>query len=86
MSDPFKTVNRSISGPALGSFAITPSDATNLTQPIRAVTLYGEGTLAWINSDGLTQATALLPSGTYPLFATRILATGTTATALTGWV
>jgi hypothetical protein len=86
MSDPFKTVNRSISGPALGSFAITPSDATNLVLPIRAITLFGDGALTWINSDGVTQTTAILPAGTYPLFATRIMATGTTATTLTGWV
>lgn len=86
MSDPFKTVNRSISGPALGSFAITPSDTVNLATPIRAVTLLAEGSLAWINADGATQGTAILPVGTYPLFASRILATGTTASNLTGWI
>lgn len=66
-------MNRSISGPALGSFAITPSVSTNLLLPIRAGTLIGEGTLAWISSDGVAQGTGILPAATYPLFTTRIL-------------
>ncbi|HRK42105.1 MAG TPA: hypothetical protein PLH11_03590 [Gemmobacter sp.] len=86
MADHFKSMARSITAPALGSLAITPSDSTNLGAPIRAITLNVGGTLAWLNEEGTAQATALLPAGTYPLIATRILATGTTATGLTGWI
>ena len=86
MPDPFKSMARPLNGPAIGSINVTPSDGTNLATPIRAITLAVGGTLAWINSDGLSQATAALPAGTYPLLATRILATGTTATGLTGWI
>lgn len=86
MPDHFKSMARSITAPALGALVITPSDSTNLSSPIRAITLNVGGTLAWLNEEGAAQATAMLPAGTYPLIATRILATGTTATGLTGWI
>lgn len=86
MPDPFKSMARPLNGPAIGSINVTPSDGTNLASPIRAITLGVGGSLAWINSDGVAQSTAALPAGTYPLLATRILATGTTAAGLTGWI
>jgi len=86
MTDLFKNMARPVTSPALGSMAITPSDSTDLVARIRAVTLNVGGTLAWVNEEDVTQATGPLPAGTYPLMARRILATGTTATGLTGWV
>lgn len=86
MPDYFKTIARSITSPALGSFVIVPSDSVNLSSPIRAITLNVGGTLAWIGEEGVAQTTGILPVGTYPVMATRILATGTTATNLTGWL
>lgn len=86
MADQFQNQARPIDGPALGAFVITPSDTADLPQPIRAVTLYGAGKLAWQDTAGAAQATADLMPGTYPLFARRILETGTTATGLTGWI
>lgn len=86
MPDPFKSMARPLTAPALGSLAVTPSDSTDLATPVRAVTLQTGGTLAWINREGVAQATGPLPAGTYPLMARRILATGTTATGLTGWI
>lgn len=86
MADQFQNQARPIDGPALGAFVIAPSDTADLAQPIRAVTLYGAGKLAWHDTAGVAQITADLMPGTYPLFARRILATGTTATGLTGWV
>lgn len=75
-----------IDGPAIGGVAITPNDSTDLTEVIRSVTLNAGGTLSFISSvDGQTYTTADLPAGTYPLFAQRIRATGTTATGITGW-
>ncbi|WP_233557265.1 spike base protein, RCAP_Rcc01079 family [Gemmobacter lutimaris] len=86
MPDPFKSMTRPLTAPALGSLSVTPSDSTDLVTPIRALTLNAGGTLAWINREGVTQATGPLPAGTYPLMAARILATGTTANGLTGWI
>lgn len=86
MSDHFKSMARSITAPALGALVITPSDSTNLAAPVRAITVNVGGTLAWLNEQGVAQATGPLPAGTYPMMATRILATGTTASGLTGWI
>lgn len=77
----------SITGPAIGAFAITPNDTTDLSEEIRAITLNVGGTLSFIDSvDGSTHTTGELPAGTYVLLASRIRATGTTATGITGWV
>lgn len=86
MPDRFATLARGVSAPAVGSFAIMPSDAADLAQPVRAVTISAPGVLAWHDADGVAQITGTLPQGTYPMFCRRILATGTTATGLTGWV
>ena len=73
--------------PALGSFAVTPSDSADLTARIRQITIgTAAGTVAYIAWDGSSNDTGPLPVGSYPMFATRILSTGTTATGLTGWV
>lgn len=84
--NPLHMHGNSATGPALASFAITPNDSTDLTVNIRAVTINAGGTLSWVDLSGAVQTTAALPAGTYPLFARRIRATGTTATGLTGWV
>lgn len=73
--------------PALGALAITPSDSADLSSPIRAVTIGTTGgTISFIGRDGTAFTTGPLPVGTYPLFATRIRATGTTAVGMTGWI
>lgn len=72
--------------PAVASFEVTPSDATTFPRAVRAVTINAGGTLAWRGDDGQVNQTGPLPAGTYPLSADRILATGTTATGITGWV
>lgn len=74
------------SEPAVGAYAITPNDSSDLTSRIRCVTLNVGGTLSFVGWDGQTYTTAALPAGSYPLYATRIRATGTTATGITGWV
>ena len=84
--NPFHFQSKSTTDPALGSFPITPADGADLATNIRAITLNAGGTLSWVALDGTTQTTGALPAGTYPLLASRIRATGTTATGLTGWV
>lgn len=76
-----------VEGPSFGGSAITPSDSTDLTNPIRAITI---GTSAGIIKydhaiTGVTYTTGPLPVGTYSIWAKRVYATGTTATGLTGW-
>ena len=68
------------------SFVITPSDTVDLPLAIRQLTIgTAGGTVRWQNARGTTEDTGPLPVGTYLMAAHRILATGTTATGLTGW-
>ncbi len=88
MSDPFASHAPSLISVAFGAFVIAPSDDADLPVSIRAVTIGGEGgTISFISRDGQTYTTGHLWEGcTYGFLARRILATGTTATGLTGWV
>ena len=88
MSKRFESQEASISGPALGAIAITPSDTVDLPSPVRSVTIGGTaGTISYISAvDEKTYSTGPLPVGLHPIWASRILATGTSATDLTGWV
>ncbi|SMO78602.1 spike base protein, RCAP_Rcc01079 family [Paracoccus laeviglucosivorans] len=80
--------NYSLGGnaPALGSIVVTPSNSEDLDEAIRAVTIGTAGVIAWRGIDDVDNVTASLPPGTYSLQAKRILATGTTATQITGWI
>lgn len=69
------------------SFVITPSDTVDLPQAIRQITIGTTGgTIRWQNARGTIEDTGPLPVGSYMMAAHRIMATGTTATGLTGWV
>lgn len=81
----FSTYAPGITAPALFGFAITPDDEADLTRRVRSVTINGEGVIAYVNWQGETCTTGVLPVGSYPMLAARILATGTTAAGLTGW-
>ena len=86
MSDRFETQARGLIASAEASFAITPNDSTDLPETIRQITLATGGTLRWTGRDGVVNTTGALPAGSYPIAARRIMATGTSATGLTGWV
>lgn len=86
MPDRFESQARGLIASAEASFPITPSDAGDLPESIRQITLAGGGTLRWMGRDGAINTTGVLPAGSYPLAARRIMAAGTTATGLTGWV
>lgn len=86
--DDFATKGVAIDSPAVGAYAITPDDDTDLAVAIRCITIGGDaGTVSYISSrDGQTYTSGTLPSGgSFPLLASRIRSTGTTATAITGW-
>ena len=85
MTNPYAGFTASTIG-AVGSFPVTPSDSVDLASHIRQVTISGSGTIAWRNWNGEIETTGVLPPGSYAMMARRIMATGTTATGLTGWV
>lgn len=69
-----------------GVYAITPSDSTDLTERVRAITIgSAAGTISFVGWDGVTYTSNPLPLGTYALYAKRIRASGTTATGISGW-
>jgi hypothetical protein len=83
----FENTEPNINSSALGALAVTPSDTVNLTARIRQITIGGNsGTVSYVGWDGVTYNTNVLPQGSYPCFAIRIRATGTTATSITGWI
>lgn len=82
----FANTESGIESGAIGALAVTPSDGTDLARRIRGVTINGGGVISYIAWDGATNTTGVLPQGSYPMFARRILSTGTTATGITGWV
>ena len=88
MNDPFAAHAASLTGPALGAMAVTPSDTADLASAIRALTIgTAGGSVSFLSSrDGSVYTTGPLPVGTYSLCASRILASGTTASGLTGWI
>lgn len=85
MADQFLSTQPGIESGAQGALVVTPHNTTALTQRIRALTINVAGTVSFIGWDGATYTTDTLPVGTYPLLATHIRSTGTSATGLTGW-
>ena len=86
MANRFANNEPGMTAPAIGAYDVTPSDSVDLTEPCRQVTINVSGTVSYISSiDGATYTTATLPVGSYPVFASRIRATGTSATGITAW-
>ncbi|MFD2173329.1 spike base protein, RCAP_Rcc01079 family [Rhodobacter lacus] len=87
MTDQFAHLTPGLDSPSMGGNAITPSDSTDLPAPVRAVTIgTAAGVIKYVHArTGATCTTGPLPVGQHSIWARRILATGTTATGLTGW-
>lgn len=77
--------SRGIDGPALGSRAVAPSDSADLAGgPARALWVVAAGNLSFITVEGQTVDLLGVPGFTViPVAATRVRATGTTATVRT---
>ena len=85
MIDLFKSFARTLSGPPGGAFDITPADNTDLAFVTRRISVGTGGNLAVMTKDGQTVIYKNLPDGSEKVIrATRVLATGTTATDLVG--
>lgn len=86
MNANFENLTFGLNSPCLGSFPVTPSDADDLPNEIREVSIATGGTIAWVDWHGNQHSTATLPVGRYSMLCRKILATGTTAADITGWV
>lgn len=85
MPDPFAAHAPSLTAPARDGFAITPSDGADLPDVTRAIYVGGPGHVRLVLESGATLTFSNVSSGALlPLRVRRLLATGTTATAIAG--
>jgi len=69
--------------PVVSAAPVTPSDTADLAEPCRGLHVAGaEGKVAYVSLSGDVVEFLALPGIDYPRFATRILATGTTASQI----
>lgn len=85
--DRFASHARGLSAPADHAFAITPDDGTDLSYVTRALYVGSAGAVTVVMAEGTTITFSGLFAGqVLPVRVRRVLATGTTATALVGLV
>jgi hypothetical protein len=82
--DRFKYYASSPESPVSHAFAVTPDDSADLTHVTRAFYVGGGGDLRVVMADGATVTFAALAPGWHPVRVRRVLATGTSATLITG--
>jgi hypothetical protein len=84
--DTFKNHTRSLTSPPEHAVAILPQDGADLAVVTRAIYVGAGGDVAVRMLDGTTVTLANVPNGTLmPLRVSRVLATGTTASAILGF-
>jgi hypothetical protein len=84
--DTFKNHTRSLTSPPEHAVAILPQDGADLAVVTRAIYVGAGGDVAVRMLDGTTVTLTNVPNGTLmPLRVSRVLATGTTASAILGF-
>jgi hypothetical protein len=87
MPDRFQYSTPSLAGPAAHAFAVTPNDSTDLSETTRALYVGTAGSVAAVMASGASVTFGSIASGmVLPVRVTRVLATGTTASAILGLV
>ena len=85
MPDDFASLSSSLTSPAVGAAAITPSDSVVLPATTRALYVGTAGNLrAQMVSGEVVTFTNLVAGSFYPLRLSQVMATGTTASGLIG--
>jgi len=85
MPDPFTNQQPSMIGPVENGFVITPADGSDIAQTVRGIWVGGDGNIALVTRGGDTITLSGAKAGSLiPIRASRVLATGTTATLLIG--
>ena len=87
MPDRFANTQPSLSGPAASGFAVSPNDASDLPETTRALYVGIGGNMAVRMLSGETLTLSNLSAGSLlPLRVTRVMSSGTTASAIIGLV
>lgn len=82
MSDKFSSANPGLESPASYIAAVTPDDANDLPVASRAVNVAQSGTVQVTTVDGATGTVYVAAGVAFPVRASRIWSTGTTATGI----
>lgn len=86
MADQHSSFVEGLTSPADNQVAITPSDSTDLAFVSRAIWVGGAGNIVITPAAGGSSVTYTVVAGTIlPIRASRVLATGTTATQIVNW-
>lgn len=80
MKDLFQSQASSLESPAAYLEAVTPNDAVDLPHASRGINVSTSGTVRATTVGGTTETVFVAAGGAFPLRATRIWQTGTTAT------
>jgi hypothetical protein len=81
--DSFAPANPALTGPYTNAVAVTPSDSADLTTVTRALYVGAAGDVTLVDQASNTTLFKAVPTGTVlPVRATRVKATGTTATQI----
>ena len=83
MSDPFDNHTPGLESPASRVLEITPSDAADLPMASRAINVAQSGLVQVTTVSGSTGSVYIAAGVAFPVRATRIWATGTTASGIT---
>lgn len=83
-TDPYSQFTGAPDQPAIGGFAVTPSDANELPQITTRLYVSGAGTLALVMLDGSAVSLTATAGAILPLRVRKVSATGTTATGIVG--
>ncbi|NNU17302.1 hypothetical protein HK107_13305 [Parvularcula sp. ZS-1/3] len=79
------TLQPGLESPPSRGFSVTPSDGSDLALPIRGLMVASAGDVALVTTGGdSVTLPALQPGVQYAVLASRILATGTSATGIVG--
>lgn len=82
MTNPFSRRANSLSGPGVDYVPVTPNDATDLVDVAASVYVETAGAVSFVSVKGQTRTVTVGDFGWIICGATRILATGTTATGI----
>lgn len=85
-ADDFSTLGSGLNSPYRHAFAVTPADGADLSHVTRAILVGGAGAVKvdMQGGEAAVTLTGLLAGVVYPVCATRIYSTSTTATNLVG--
>lgn len=82
MTNPFSRRSNSLAGPGIDYVPVTPDDNTDLVDVAASIYVEGAGAVSFISVKGQTRTVNVGDFGWVICGATRILATGTTATGI----